>query len=204
MKRRVSLSDMRATAKTRKRGVDAVRSVVARAKQAGWSIPKIVIVGKNNDFAGVCEFGTIRISTASFSSPWFARYVMAHELGHFRRHHGKICTTTNMLPAFAFAIPSIGFSWHSWCLSLVLYALLRAAHLVWIDRVMTRYEREADSDAMTLVRASTFVSIRDNGTSEKRYMAQRKTLMHDVVQTIETMRREVAKAALYAAQIGRP
>ena len=109
-----------------------------------------------------------------------------------------------MLPAFAFAIPSIAFSWHSWGLSLVLYAILRVVHLAWIDRVMPRYEREADLDALVLVRASTFVSIRDNGTSEKRYMARHKTLMHDVVQTIETMQREVAKAALYASRIGRP
>lgn len=203
MKRRVSLSDMRAIAKTRKRGIDTVLRVVAKAKRAGWPIPKIVIVGKSNDFVGVCEFGTIRISIAAFHSPWFARYVMAHELGHFRRHHGKICTTTNMLPPFVIAIPSLCFSWQLWGLSLVLYGLLRTIQLVWIARVMPRFEDEADSDAMGLVRASTFLSFRHEGTSKDRYLARRKTIMTDIAKTIEAIRRETGKAISIVSVVGK-
>lgn len=196
-KRKVSLSTMRRTAAIRKRCIEIAHATIAKAHRMGWPEPKLRIVGSNVDFLGLCDARSIVLSGSALDSPLTARFVAAHELGHFRRHHGKLCFVVNALPTFAFAVcPMFGFGSTTVALALLAYVLLRVFKTVWNYRTMYRYEREADEDARTLVGAASALFIRRNGTSEGRLREATRNVFDEISETIERAKRDIAGAAI--------
>jgi Zn-dependent protease with chaperone function len=191
-KRRVSLSEMRRIAAMRKRCTKIAHATIAKATRRGWPKPKLRITGSNVDFLGLCDARSIALSRAALDSPLTARFVTAHELGHFRRHHGKMCFVVNAIPSFAFAFISIfGISWANIAIALLLYAALLTVKNIWHACVMYRHEREADEDARMLVGASAVLFVRRNGTSERRLREATHGIFDEMRDAIEKVKRDV-------------
>jgi hypothetical protein len=199
-KRRASLYEMRRIAKMRKRCMKIVHATIAKAEQRGWPEPKLRITGRNVDFLGLCDARAIVLSRTALDSPLTTRFVTAHELGHFRRHHGKMCFVVNALPSFAFVgCPIFGISYTSIVIALFLYVALLVVKTTWHDRTMYRYEREADEDARNLVGASAVLYVRRNGTSEGRLRDATRSIFDDMKDAIDKVERDVIGAAIHVS-----